>query len=145
MTNDFFLNSFDPSFLDLITPVWPYPGQGLRAFTFNPLTGSNGPPFNPLHPALPTGTELALNGSTSSPPANSTPNILTPITPNGTTSINTLNPNILSGTFNGINPTDWPSISKTTDISALQAAAAAAMANLSSWRPGLLFLPFCLM
>ena len=129
-------------FIDIISPGWPFPGQSsaLRVFGFhNALTG-NGPSFNPLHhPALTAG-ELGLNGSTtSSPPANSTPNVLTPVPPNGTTPINSLTPNVLPS-LNGLNPADW-SINKQADIAALQAAAAAAMANFP-WRQGLYYFIF---
>jgi len=117
---------------NLISPVWSFPGQSsaLRVFGFNNALTGNGP-FNPLHhPSVLTGTELALNGSTtSSPPANSTPNILTPpIPPNGTTPINGLTPSVLPALngLNGLNPNDF----------ALQAAAAA-MATLP-WRQDLI-------
>lgn len=99
----------------------------------------NGPsPFNPLHhPALANasaGNELALsNGSATS--AASTPNILTPQPPNGATPLNPLTSNVLPN-LNGLNA-DWP-ITKQADIAALQAAAAAAVANFS-WRPGKTF------
>lgn len=124
---------------DLLSPVWPFPGQSSalqRVFGFNSPVLGNGPsPFNPLHhPALATataGNELALsNGSANSPSANSTPNILTP-QPNGAT-LNPLTSNVLPN-LNGLNA-DWP-ITKQADIACLQAAAAAAVANFS-WRPG---------
>lgn len=126
---------------DLLSPVWPFPGQSSalqRVFGFNSPVLGNGPsPFNPLHhPALATasaGNELALsNGSATSPSAASTPNILTPQPPNGATPLNPLTSNVLPN-LNGLNA-DWP-ITKQADIAALQAAAAAAVANFS-WRPG---------
>lgn len=106
----------------------------------NPALTGNGPSgsFNPaLHPALAAvnnDLNLTNGSSTSSPPTNSTSNILTPIQPNGTTPLNSITPNVLT-TLNGLNPIDWPINKQPAEIGALQAAAAAVAAKLS-WRQG---------